>query len=45
MSLKVAKQADAKRDGVINPQNYHCNQFQREIFDAFQNATNQPKSQ
>ena len=24
---KVPKQADAKRDGVINPQNYNFNQF------------------
>ena len=25
---KVPKQAEAKRDGVINPQNYNFNQFQ-----------------
>ena len=25
--LKVPKQAEAKRDGVINPQNYNFNQF------------------
>ena len=24
---KVAKQAEAKRDGVINPQNYNFNQM------------------
>ena len=24
---KVPKQAKAKRDGVINPQNYHFNKF------------------
>ena len=24
---KVPKQAEAKRDGVINPQNYNFNQF------------------
>ena len=24
---KVQKQAKAKRGGVINPQNYNCNQF------------------
>ena len=26
-SPKVQKQAEAKRDGVINPQNYNFNQF------------------
>ena len=26
-SPKVPKQAEAKRDGVINPQNYNFNQF------------------
>ena len=25
--LKVPKQAEAKRDGVINPQNYNFNEF------------------
>ena len=25
---KVSKQAEAKRDGVINPQNYNFNQFE-----------------
>ena len=30
---KVPKQAEAKRDGVINPQNYNFNQFEtRKIF-------------
>ena len=24
---KIPKQAEAKRDGVINPQNYYFNQF------------------
>ena len=34
---KVPKQAEAKRDGVINPQNYNFNQFLiRKIFDALQ---------
>ena len=27
MPKKVPKQAEAKRDGVINPQNYNFNQF------------------
>ena len=27
MMPKVPKQAEAKRDGVINPQNYNFNQF------------------
>ena len=31
---KVPKQDDAKRDGVINPQNYNFNQFYTEKFDA-----------
>ena len=31
---KVPKQAEAKRDGVINPQNYNFNQFYTENFDA-----------
>ena len=31
---KVPKQAEAKRDGVINPQNYNFNQFNTENFDA-----------
>ena len=34
---KVPKQAETKRDGVINPQNYNFNQFEtRKIFDALQ---------
>ena len=31
---KVPKQAEAKRDGEINPQNYNFNQFYTENFDA-----------
>ena len=31
---KVPKQTEAKRDGVINPQNYNFNQFNTENFDA-----------
>ena len=31
---KVPKQAEAKRDGVINPQYYNFNQFHTENFDA-----------
>ena len=31
---KVPKQAESKRDGVINPQNYNFNQFYTEHFDA-----------
>ena len=31
---KVPKQAEAKRDGVINPQNYNFNQFYTDNFDA-----------
>ena len=31
----VPKQAEAKRDGVINPHNYNFKQFQHEKFDAF----------
>ena len=30
---KVPKQAEAKRDGVINPQNYNFNQFYPDNFD------------
>ena len=33
MSKKCQKQAKAKRDGVINPQNYYLNQFSHN-FDA-----------
>ena len=29
---KVPKQAEAKRDGVINPQNYNFNQFKHGKF-------------
>ena len=31
---KVQKQAEAKRDGVINPKNYNFNQFNTDNFDA-----------
>ena len=41
---KVPKQAEAKRDGETNPQNYYFSQFQHEKFWCSQNATNQPKS-
>ena len=41
---KVPKQAEAKRDGVINPQNYNFNQFKTRKFLCSPNATNQPKS-
>ena len=40
----VPKEAKAKRDGVINPQNYNFYQFQHSKFRCSQNATNQPKS-
>ena len=33
---KVPKQAEAKRDGVINTQNYSFNQFKHENFDDLQ---------
>ena len=41
--LKVPKQAKAKRDGVINPQNYNFSHFQNRKLGCSQNATNQPK--
>ena len=44
MSQKSQTQAGAKRDGVINPQNYNFNQFWYGKFWCSQNATNQPKS-
>ena len=31
MPQKCQKQAEAKRDGVINPQNYNFSQFNTEI--------------
>ena len=31
---KMPKRAEAKRDCVINPQNYNFNQFNTEYFDA-----------
>ena len=31
---KVPKQAEAKKDGVVNPQKYNSNQFYTENFDA-----------
>ena len=41
---KVQNQAEAKRDGVINSQNYNFNQFLHGKFWCSPNATNQPKS-
>ena len=32
----VKKQAEANRDGVINPHNYNCHQFYTDNFDALQ---------
>ena len=43
-AAKVPKQSKAKRDGVINPQNYNFKQFWYGTFRCSQNATNQPKS-
>ena len=34
MPQKGQKQAEAKRDGVINPENYNFNQFWYRNFDA-----------
>ena len=42
--VKSQKQAEAKRDGVINPQNYNFNEFGYGKYWCSQNATNQPKS-
>ena len=44
LEMIVAKTAEAKRDGVIYPQNYISNQFLYGKFRCFQKATNQPKS-
>ena len=41
---KVSKQVKAKKDGVINPDNYNFNQFLHRKFRCSQNATNQLKS-
>ena len=41
---KVPKEAKAKRDGVINPQNYNFNQILTQKISMLSNATNQPKS-
>ena len=41
---KVPKEDKAKRDGVINPQNYHFNQILTQKILMLSNATNQPKS-
>ena len=42
---KEPKQGEAKRDGVINPQNYNFNQFLHgKFWCSHDNATNQPKS-
>ena len=34
VAKKVPKQAKAKKDGAINPENYNFNQFQHRQFDA-----------
>ena len=36
MMPKSAKKGKAKRDGVINPQNYNLNEFSHGHFDALQ---------
>ena len=41
---KSQKEAEAKRDGVINQQNYNFNKFWYEKFWCSKNATKQPKS-
>ena len=41
---EVPKQTEAKRDGVLNPQNDNFNKFNTENFWCSKNATNQPKS-
>ena len=41
---KSAKTSKAKRDGVINPQNYNFNEFKTRKIWCSQNTTNQPKS-
>ena len=40
---KVPKQSKAKRDGVINQQNYNLKQYTENVWYS-QNVTNQPKS-
>ena len=42
--LTMPKQVEAKRDGVINPQNYNSNRFDRRKISCYKKATNQPKS-
>ena len=44
MCPKMPTQAKAKRDGVINTQNYNLNQCLHRKYWCSQNATNQPKS-
>ena len=44
MPKKMPKEAKAKRDGVINPQNYNFNQILTRKILMLSNATNQPKS-
>ena len=44
IARKCQKQAEAKRDGVINQQNYNFNLIWYGKFWCSQNATNQPKS-
>ena len=41
---KVSKQAEAKRDGVINPRNYNFKYFWHGKFWCSQNDKNKPKS-
>ena len=41
---KVPEQAEAKRDGVINPQNYNFQSILTRKILMLSNATNQPKS-
>ena len=41
---KVPKQAETKRDGVINPQNYNFKPILKRKILMLSNATNQPKS-
>ena len=41
---KVPKQAEAKRDGVVNPQNFKFRSILTRKILMLSNATNQPKS-
>ena len=40
---KVPKKGKAKRDGVLDPQNYNFNQILKQKILMLSNATNQPK--